>query len=386
MSSRLPIILLLSFSHYQGFSQDSLVSNGKDTLLFSGQLSSWINYNHTNDQTWWIGGRYIPQLNYHHKLKADRLIDFEASANINGTVGFHSFDSAHASGSVRPYRAWARYSTKQLELRAGLQKINFGSASILRPLMWFERVDPRDPLSITIGVWALLGRYYFLNNANIWLWGLYGNEDPKTWEIGKTSQRYPEFGGRFQTPVPKGEAGISFHHRLVDTRGLDAAIPSYPAIPENRIALDGKWDVGVGLWFEGAWIHKAKDVGEATNQLIVNVGTDYTFGVGNGLNVILEQLLISYDEEAFAFSNPVFFSALSLSYPVGLFDNASAMLYYNWSTDQSYNLVTWKRQFNKIYLYLMAYWNPERYNLPQQQVSNYMFSGRGVQLMFVFNH
>ena len=93
---------------------------------------------------------------------------------------------------------------------------------MLRPLMWFDKIDPRDPLQLTDGVWGLLARYYFLNNANIWLWGLYGNEKPKTWEIGKTNQHYPEFGGRFQSPVPKGEAAVSYHFRMADTRGLDS--------------------------------------------------------------------------------------------------------------------------------------------------------------------
>jgi hypothetical protein len=380
-------ILIFYFTHALGsLAQDTLKGKGTDTLVFSGQLSAWTNYNPSNDLPLWLGGRYIPQINYSYRLRNKKLIDFEVSANVNGSSGFHLFDSSAADGRIRPYRAWARYSTDQFELRVGLQKINFGSASILRPLMWFELVDPRDPLRITTGVWGLLGRYYFLNNSTIWLWGLYGNEDPKTWEIGKTSQKYPEFGGRFQTSVPKGEAGISFHHRLVDTRGLDASIPAYPGIAENRLALDAKWDIGVGLWFEGVWINKSEELGASTNQVILNGGTDYTFDVGNGLNVIFEQLLISNDKNAFSFSKPVFFSALSLSYPVGLFDNVSAIVYYNWATDQSYNLVNWKRQFNKLYMYLIAYWNPEVYNLPQQQDTGNLFSGRGIQLMVVFNH
>jgi hypothetical protein len=368
------------------FSQDAPAQETSDTLIFSGQLSGWVNYHHDNDLPLWIGGRYIPQANYNVGLRNGKLIDFEVSANINGIAGFHLFDSGFSDGRIRPYRAWARYSTNQFELRAGLQKINFGSASILRPLMWFELVDPRDPLRITTGVWALLGRYYFLNNANIWLWTLYGNDDPKSWEIGRTSQRYPEFGGRFQLPVPKGETGISFHHRLVNTKDLGEGLFVHANIPENRIALDGKWDVGVGLWFEGAWINKSKDIGAFTNQEILNAGMDYTFGVGKGLNVIVEQLLIAYDRRAFDFSDPLFFSALSLSYPVGLFDNVSTMFYYNWATDQSYNLLNWKRQFNKFYVYLIAYWNPEVYSLPAQQDTGNLFSGKGIQLMLVYNH
>lgn len=380
-------ILFFNFGYVlTNIAQDTLDINVRDTLLFSGQLSSWINYSHKNDLPLWLGARYIPQVNYNLNLKNKKLIDFEVSANIHGAGGFHLFDSSYADGNIRPYRAWVRYSTNQFELRAGLQKINFGAASIVRPLMWFELIDPRDPLRITTGVWGLLGRYYFLNNANIWLWGLYGNEDPKTWEIGKTSQRYPEIGGRFQMPVPRGEMGISFHRRWVDTRGLDVSIPLYAAVPENRIAMDGKWDVGVGLWIEGAWIRKSEDIGVSTNQVILNAGADYTFGIGKGLNVIYEQLLISYDHKAFVFSDPVFFSVLSLSYPVGLFDNLSAMAYYNWGTDQSYNLINWKKQFNKFYVYLTAYWNPEVYSLPQQQDSGNLFSGRGFQIMLVYNH
>lgn len=121
---------------------------------------------------------------------------------------------------------------------------------MIRPLMWFDKIDPRDPLQLTDGVWGILGRYYFLNNANLWGWVLYGNEDAKTWEIGNTSQRQPEWGGRFQTPVPRGEMGLSFHHRLSDTINLDTLISLNDLVPENRIGLDGKWDVGVGLWFE----------------------------------------------------------------------------------------------------------------------------------------
>lgn len=35
--------------------------------------------------------------------------------------------------------------------------------------MRFDQVDPRDPLKLTDGVRGLLGRYCFLNNADIWL-------------------------------------------------------------------------------------------------------------------------------------------------------------------------------------------------------------------------
>jgi hypothetical protein len=361
-------------------------SRAQDSLQFKGQVSAWALYNPDNDLQVWAGARYLPQLNYAIPLAENRLIDFEVSANMNGTIGFQPFDTSHGMGDIKPYRIWARYSTSQFELRLGLQKINFGSASMLRPLMWFDKLDPRDPLQLTDGVWGLLGRYYFLNNANLWIWGLIGNEKPKTWETGKTKQWFPEFGGRFQTPVPKGEAALSYHFRMADIRELDTTVAAYPEVAENRFGLDGKWDLGVGLWMEGAWIRKSKNAGIFTNQEILNGGMDYTFGIGNGLNLIVEQLVVSNDEKPFQFSHLLTFTGLSLSYPPGLTDNLGIIVFYDWTHDAFYNFVNWHKQFNLISLYLMAFWNPENYMMPQQGDSGNLFAGKGVQVMVVWNH
>ncbi|MFZ0282524.1 MAG: hypothetical protein WAL29_12805 [Bacteroidales bacterium] len=362
------------------------ISPAQDSLSFSGQLSSWLNYNHGNDLPLYLGGRYIPQLNYSFPLKNNSKIDFEASANINGNLGFRPFDSLRSEGQLKPYRLWARYSTKQLEIRAGLQKINFGSASLLRPLMWFDQVDPRDPLKLTDGVWGILGRYYFLNNANIWLWGLYGNKEPRGWEPAGTNNKFPEAGGRIQLPVPKGEVAVTFHHRIADTRNLGGLAPYYPEVPENRIGFDIKLDLAVGFWVEGSWTNKNKDLGIFTNQEIINAGIDYTFGIGNGLYAIFEQLVAANDEKAFKFQYRTCFSLLSLSYPVGMFDNLSGIVYYDWENGKSYNFLNWQKQFNNITFYLMGYWNPEQFNIPAQGSGQNLFAGKGFQVMVVLNH
>jgi hypothetical protein len=256
--------------------------------------------------------------------------------------------------------------------------------------MWFDRIDPRDPLQLTNGVWGLLGRYYFLNNANIWIWALYGNDDEKTWEIGKTKKNTPEFGGRLQMPVPKGEAAVSYHFRKADTHSYENYIAPYDNINENRLGIDAKWDVEVGLWFEGAWINKNIDIGILKNQEILNLGTDYTFGIGNGLNLTVEHLITSFDNKAFTFSNNSSFSALSVSYPLGVLDNLNAIFYYQWNGHSLYNFINWKSQFSSLDLYVMAYWNPSVYQLPQQQQSGNsnaaFFAGKGIQLMLVYNH
>ena len=377
------IIYILSFCLYLIIPVNCLA---QDSLGFKGQLSTWMLYNGDNNLPVHIGGRYIPQLNYNLPLKNDHKIDFEASVNINGSAGFNPFDSLKANGQIKPYRLWARYSSRQFEIRAGLQKINFGSASLLRPLMWFDQVDPRDPLKLTDGVWGVLGRYYFLNNANIWLWGLYGNNNPRGWDLAGTNKHIPEVGGRIQLPVPAGEMGVSYNFRVADTRKLEGIVPAYSEVPENRVGFDIKLDLIVGLWFEGSWVKKNKELGMFTNQEILNAGTDYTFGIGNGLYVVFEQLLAANDEKPFNFQNTTSFSLLSFSYPVGLFDNLSTIVYYDWKNKNSYNFINWQKQFNNLTFYLMGYWNPEEYNIPTQGNGQNLFAGKGIQIMVVLNH
>jgi hypothetical protein len=368
---------------------NTIISFGekRDSLLFQGQISAWVNYNPEIEAQLQSGTRYIPQLNYSLNLNSpEQKVDFEASANIFGDMQLYPFDKNNINGKIKPYRAWARYSSDRIELRIGLQKINFGSSTLLRPLMWFDKLDPRDPLQLTDGVWGLLGRYYFQNNANLWLWGLYGNDEAKTWEIAPTSKHVPEFGGRYQQPTPKGEAAISFHHRMADTRDLNPQISEYSKLSENRVGIDGKWDLGVGLWVEGSWIFKSRDIGAYTNQEILNAGMDYTFGLGNGLNLICEQLVFSYDEKPFGFNNTLNFSAVSASYPVSMFDQVNGIMYYDWKNDALYNFISWKKQFNKTSLYLMFYSNPVNYQIPLQSSATNIFGGTGVQVMFVYNH
>jgi hypothetical protein len=358
----------------------------QDSLSFKGQVSAWMLYNPTNKLPVYSGIRYIPQLNYEIALENSHKIDFEASLNINGSAGLNPFDSLHKLGQLKPYRAWVRYSTQQFELRAGLQKLNFGSASLMRPLMWFDEVDPRDPLKLTDGVWGILARYYFLNNTNIWFWGLYGNNNPRGWEFAGTNSHFPELGGRIQMPVPKGEAALSYHYRIADTRNTGGMIPQFDRVSDNRIGFDVKLDLVTGIWFEGSWVNKNKELGPFTNQEVLNAGIDYTFGIGNGLYVAYEQLLAAYDETAFSFESTNSFSLFTLSYPVGLFDNLTGIVYYDWKNRQTYNFINWQKQFSKISLYLMGFWNPESYKIPLQGEGQNLFAGKGVQIMLVLNH
>ena len=377
------VLLLSTVTAYPQAAEVSDSVRSERNLVVKGQLSLWGGYISGANLPVITGARYLPQLNLTIKPTAYRRtrpdFEFEIAANLYGNGSIEPFNRSQWGSDLKLYRGWGKISTEKAELRVGLQKINFGSASILRPLMWFDRVDARDPLQFTDGVWGALGRYYFKDNSNIWLWALYGNKESRPWDVGTTSGGVPEFGGRVQIAVPGGEAAFTFHHRKSDLEAISN-------IPENRYAFDIKLDVVVGLWLEAVWVNKSVSSGIFTNQEMINVGTDYTFGIGNGLNVIAEHLILSYDEKPFRFSNKINMSAVSMSYPAGISDNLGYIAYYDWENGGMYNFINWRHDFNRFKLHLMGYINPKSYNLPVTGNNTALYSGSGFQIMLVYNH
>ncbi len=352
-----------------------------------GQIVTWALNNGEGAKHSQVGARFIPALYAEKALSGKWGISAEASLHAYGFHTFAGWNRENRDGDFKPYRCWLRLSTAQLEARIGLQKINFGSATLLRPLMWFDRIDPRDPLQLTDGVYGLLLRYYFLNNANIWVWGLYGNDALKGWDVIAGDADRVEYGGRLQWPLATGEIGFSFHHRRMDLqKGLLQTLPlGSGSAPENRFALDGKWDLGIGCWFEAVLIHHPLQWSQLSYQNMVTFGADYTVGLGNGIQIITEYLLLTTGAEPFEAAERLSFSALSANYPFGLLDWLGAMVYHDWKHHDWYRFVNWTRTYDRCKLNLMAYWNPEQFLLYQNRASANAFNGKGVQWMIIFN-
>jgi|WetSurSiteA1Bulk_404760.scaffolds.fasta_scaffold01104_5 hypothetical protein len=364
------------------------VTAQKTSISFENQISTWIGMNYTDQVYWQAGARYIPTLSPALNLGTKSKIDAELALNAYGNLLFTEAKYDSANYDFKPYRLWLRYSASNLEIRAGLQRITFGSASILRPLMWFDNIDYRDPLQLTEGVYSLLGRYYFNNNANIWLWTLYGNKNKKGWEVVPSVYKIPEFGGRLQMPVPKGELGLSYHHRIADYSELYAGNPliTETDFSEQLIGLDGKWDIGPGLWFEGVLKLNDKD-----NQLLnrwetyFTLGIDYTFALGNGLNVMSEFFHYSNQMEEEQQRITQNFSALSLNYSLFLSHSISFLVYYNWDTEDWYRLLNLQLKYDYISLNVMAFWNPDKLTIFAGDGDSNTFAGKGFQLMLVID-
>jgi hypothetical protein len=371
----------------------SLTGYGQ-TWSIHGQASTWLTLHAEAPPLVQTGLRYLPEVSLTQPMGDTFTADIDMVLNGVASATFGKQIPAY-DATAHFYRAWIRVAAEKYELRAGLQKLNFGSATLFRPLMWFDKVDPRDPLQLTDGVYALLARYTFIDNANIWLWVLYGNEKAKGWETVPTESKSIEYGGRIQVPMGTGELGGTYHHREADFTqlSLPALFVTKAHTPEDRFALDGKWDIGMGAWFEAALTHDRAEIPGMIYQRQWTLGADYTFDIGNGLNALTEYFRSDNPDTPLASADGLQFSALSLNYPLGLLDRVSCIVYRDWKNQEWYRLVTWQRTFDNWLFYVLGFWNPKYIrlydrtltNTPGQSASN-PFAGTGIQLMLVFNH
>jgi hypothetical protein len=353
---------------------------------FNGQVAGWITGNYSNGYAVQTGVRYLPQLIFN--IPAGKKYRFEGELTADGYLNYsHLPDTGNIFGSdLSLYRAWIRFSGDRFEVRAGLQKINFGSASMLRPLMWFDRIDPRDPLKLTRGVYGILGKYYLKNNSNIWLWILYGNKDPRGWETIPSGKRRPEIGGRIQFQVPRGELAFSYHNREGEfPENWQPPVTGSRYFPENRLGFDLKLDLGVGLWLEGSTTHsRHPDIDPYSTSC--TIGADYNIPVGNGLNITAEHLLVNNSDMLLSGGRSLNFTGISLTSPLSVITRLSTIVFYDWKNNGWYRFANLSFTFDKIAVNIICFWNPDAFNLFNYEKGPNMFAGGGGQLMLVYNY
>jgi hypothetical protein len=355
-----------------------------------GRASGWLGASRDTSFLGVAGLRYLPEARFSSPISKELAFDVEASVNGFVSVSTRSLESTGVR--VKPYRATVRVSSSRFEARAGLQKISFGSAILLRPLMWFDRVDPRDPLELTDGVYGLLARYYFQNNVNVWAWGLLGNSSPKGWEQDASVRWVPEPGARVQIPVPRGEVAATYHHRTVDYSQASKNCVLLDEQDEDRLGVDVKADLGIGLCLEGTLsrttrhlIDKEEDPPVWSRAAVA--GLDYTIGIGSGLSVLVEHMMVGSAPEPFGrgYVSDAHVSALMLSFPLGLLDNLRGMVYYDWKNEDPYSFLGWQRTLDNWIFSVGAFWNPSRPG-PAIGAAASGAAGRGLRVDVVFNH
>ncbi|MDD4526444.1 MAG: hypothetical protein PHF25_00220 [Candidatus Margulisbacteria bacterium] len=328
---------------------------------FNGQLSSWAIIPKQEVSPNIIGLRYIPEMKINKGELFDMPIDGYFALNINASG---EINKSNFSSNLSLYRGWLRYTSAQSETRLGLQKINFGPAKILRSLQWFDQMSPTDPLGLTNGVSGLLTRYYSLDNSNVWLWALVGNEDLKGFETTETLKNSIEIGGRYQFPFYLGELGLSSHTRQIQNGGQSGN--------EYRLGFDGEWDVGFGLWLETT-IQKTNAPWLTEWKHVRTLGVDTTIEVGSGLHILLEHQNTSAGSELFKTNKLSDISALSADYPLNMLDSVSAIITRVWTLDKNSFFISWQRTLDEWSVNVSAF-NDE------------VLANSGVQVMIAINH
>ncbi len=327
-----------------------------------------------------LGFRFLPRVGYRGDL-GNLHLDGEASVHLFAHESIFPLDDQPIA-KLKPYRIWVRLADSTRSLRIGLQQINFGSATILRPLMWFDRINPLDPLGLTEGVWSALGQVYFKNNANLWLWINLPSEKIGVWDVFPSNLRFPEAGGRMQWPVNKGEMGAAINFRAVEIPDNQIQLVGNKYALQYKLGLDGRWDVGPGLWYECSFSGASQTLGLMTNLAMLTIGADYTFSVGNGLNITGEHMWVALSERIRTMNRKAAFSALSASYPINFFNQLRVMSYFDWKNLEPYTYIIYENILPKGRIQLMAYANPDKPDLPGRE-DMMLFGGVGAQIMYI---
>jgi len=235
------------------------------------------------------------------------------------------------------YRWWLRLATDQTQVIAGLQRLNFGSAMILRPLRWFDTIDPLDANQETQGAQALLLKHNWLSNANLWLWASPGTDEIKGSEILPGNDKSVELGGRLQVPNPIGETAISYHQRQL-SQGR-----------EYRMGLDHRIDTFMGLWLEAsASRYQDVPVWISPYSVSATIGGDYTVGIGNGIAIVLENMVMASGDELSQQRSDATLSSLMSSYPLGLLDNLTMLGTWNWKSESGNLSLMFRRTYDYL--------------------------------------
>lgn len=265
--------------------------------------------------------------------------------SLSGEYSLHSkyqsnWTARHeATMDAQSYRYYLSLKNPQSELRIGMQRLSFGSAQMLRPLQWFDRVDPLDPYQLTTGVEAALFRHYWLNNANLWLWGVLGTSELKGNEALCGKDEAIELGARLQYPLAVGDMALSLHER------------SLAQGKEYRLGWDLRTDFVLGAWVESSASYFDTALPVPEYQFAATLGADYVFGLGNGIATTLEMMLLaSANNEPAELRYQQLVTAALISYPWSLLDSVQLFGSYMRESGDFQLDARWRRVYDIVAL------------------------------------
>ena len=144
--------------------------------------------------------------------------------------------------------------------------------------------------------------------------------------------------------------------------------------------------MGPGLWFEAALIRRDTDLLLLRHERFLTLGLDYTLDIGNGLGVVVEHLVRDFGGEFWESDRGLGISALALNYSLGLHDSLDALVYYDWTGQEAYVQLSWKKVYDRWTFYLIGFSNPDRDVLGLEEEGSFFAAGKGAMVVFSFSH
>jgi len=279
---------------------------------------------------------YIPTLSTYYELSQGKMVDLEWTYRFGRSYIGDSLEEHYK----KPYRGWLRYSTQRIEARLGLQKVSFGPARVLRPLAWFDTIDPRDPIVQTEGVEAFRLRFFPSNSLALWTWIMQDVSDTLS------------YGGRGELSTSLGEWGLTLHQ---DTD-----------VSNTQVGIDFRYDGFIGFWNESVMI-KSDNI----EIDMITVGVDYTLPIASGVLIMTESMFRSSKQNTTTSDQT--FTAFMASLPVGMFHNVMLISSLDWDENNTYNYLRWSSTYDNFSINCMASINTNE-------------AGNSFQLMFIYNH
>lgn len=287
---------------------------------------------------------YIPTFSVYYKLSQERMVDLEWAYRFGISYIGESLEEQHE----KLYRGWLRYSTQGIEARVGLQKVSFGPARMLRPLAWFDTIDPEDPTGQTEGVEALRLRFFPSNSLALWTWIMKGKSDTLS------------YGGRGELSTSFGEWGFTLHQD--PAKGLLLMGDLYPVLiadSHTRIGVDFRYDGFLGFWFEAVGLlSENQKIFNEDRYALMTLGADYTLPFGAGLHIMSETMRIKeWSSKTDARKNQTI-SAFMASIPLGMFHNLMFFSNLDWNESRTYNYLRWSSTYDRFSINFIASVNP----------------------------
>ena len=347
---------------------------------FLGELSLSTAANGPDKSDITVIGRYLPALEYQNALSEAWDYDVEIRWQVQWGGQLDTLDNSGLLADA--YRVALNLQSASSEYVIGLQKINFGPARLLRPLMWFDSVNPTDPLALTSGVTGISAKFHYDFGWSSQAW-LFLPDDPIGWEGLADQEGTFETGGRIGIPNNLGQFGLSTHWRIADASSFS---PDDPDLYEGRIGMDGFWDVGIGLWVESVYKNQQFSDGPFLQQLQSTIGADYTFWIGNGILIMTEHMLINIWDSPVIDDTNRLISTIMTSYSPTMFDQFSLLFFMDWETETPLAYLSWGQTYDSFRFTLGAFYTDTDNSQGSNSGFSSDFSGKGLQLTVAYNH